>query len=75
MPGNALSIAMSRPGCCGDWVCCVGLFVTVLYYPFFWINYAMTVTLHNIVVHKARGQGGATMSSPAPRFRTRHGTA
>jgi hypothetical protein len=25
-----------------------GFFVTVLYYPFFWINLAMTVSLHNV---------------------------
>lgn len=30
-----------------------GFFVTVLYYPFFWINLAMTVALHNVA---ARGQ-------------------
>ena len=30
-----------------------GMFVTVLYYPFFWINYAMTVALHHSVVREA----------------------
>jgi O-antigen ligase len=29
-----------------------GFFVTVLYYPFFWINYAMTVTLYNAAKKK-----------------------
>jgi hypothetical protein len=24
-----------------------GFFISVLYYPFFWINFAMTVALHN----------------------------
>ena len=28
-----------------------GFFTTVLYYPFFWINFAMTVALHNAVLH------------------------
>lgn len=29
-----------------------GFFVTVLYYPFFWINLAMTVALHNSAINK-----------------------
>lgn len=29
-----------------------GFFVTVLYYPFFWINFAMTVALHNAALNK-----------------------
>jgi O-antigen ligase len=29
-----------------------GFFVTVLYYPFFWINYALTVALHHVVVSR-----------------------
>ena len=37
-----------------------GFFVTVLYYPFFWINLAMTVSLNNIArsnVRKAKAEG------------------
>jgi O-antigen ligase len=29
-----------------------GFFVTVLYYPFFWINFALTVALHNAALDK-----------------------
>jgi len=32
-----------------------GFFVTVLYYPYFWINLAMTVALYTCALHKARG--------------------
>jgi len=31
-----------------------GFFVTVLYYPFFWINLAMTTVLHNVTLKTAR---------------------
>jgi O-antigen ligase len=31
-----------------------GFFVTVLYYPFFWINLAMTVALHRATKHELR---------------------
>lgn len=34
-----------------------GFFTTVLYYPFFWINFAMTVALHNAALHALRRQG------------------
>lgn len=30
-----------------------GFFVTVLYYPYFWINLALTVSLHKAALHKA----------------------
>ena len=30
-----------------------GFFVTVLYYPFFWINLAMTVALHNAALNRS----------------------
>ncbi|HEV2149933.1 MAG TPA: O-antigen ligase family protein [Longimicrobiaceae bacterium] len=46
-----------------------GFFVTVLYYPFFWINLAMTVALHVCAVNKAReirAGGGTTASRPVP---------
>ena len=31
--------------------CIAGTFVTVLYYPFFWMNLAMTASLHHSVQH------------------------
>ncbi len=31
-----------------------GFFVTVLYYPFFWVNLAMTVALHKAARHELR---------------------
>ncbi len=46
-----------------------GFFVTVLYYPFFWINLAMTAALHVCALHKAAeiraGGGIAAASRPA----------
>ncbi len=41
-----------------------GFFVTVLYYPFFWINLAMTVALNSIAQQKARA--AAAVACPAP---------
>lgn len=43
-----------------------GFFVTVLYYPFFWINLAMTVALYNTAVTKLRASGTAA-AVPGPR--------
>jgi hypothetical protein len=40
-----------------------GFFVTVLYYPFFWINFAMTVALHRAALNKVRGAGVAEASA------------
>ena len=34
-----------------------GFFVTVLFYPFFWINLAMTVALYNAALHKVSEAG------------------
>ena len=31
-----------------------GLFVTILYYPFFWINYSLTVCLRNFACHNLK---------------------
>ncbi|HEU0078814.1 MAG TPA: O-antigen ligase family protein [Longimicrobiaceae bacterium] len=46
-----------------------GFFVTVLYYPFFWINLAMTVALHVCALNKVREarsvRPGAPPSRPA----------
>jgi putative inorganic carbon (hco3(-)) transporter len=39
-----------------------GFFVTVLYYPFFWINFAMTVALYNAAVNKVGGAAPQTAS-------------
>jgi putative inorganic carbon (HCO3(-)) transporter len=33
-----------------------GFFVTVLYYPFFWINFAMTVALYNAALNKFKDE-------------------
>jgi len=52
-----------------------GSFVTVLYYPYFWINLAMTVALHNAARHAvlgriparpARGVRGMRGAAPIP---------
>jgi len=61
-----------------------GFFVTVLYYPFFWINLAMTVALHTATRAEERrlrvatratavARGGAG-GSPVVLWRPRHGT-
>ena len=48
-----------------------GFFVTVLYYPFFWINLAMTVSLNNIAPRPSasRHEGPRGWAVPAPRQR------
>jgi len=38
-----------------------GFFVTVLYYPFFWINLAMTVSLHNAAINKLLQKHGSSV--------------
>ena len=42
-----------------------GFFVTVLYYPYFWINLAMTVSLNAIARKKIEGKDRARVESPA----------
>lgn len=42
-----------------------GFFVTVLYYPFFWINLSMTVALHCITLRRI----GELRTAPPPRAR------
>jgi len=42
-----------------------GYFVTVLYYPYFWINLAMTVALNNIVRCEHSRTSGQSAISPA----------
>ncbi len=44
-----------------------GFFVTVLYYPFFWINLAMTVSLHTAVRHERRRLLAQAQPVAAPR--------
>lgn len=39
-----------------------GFFVTVLYYPFFWINFSMTVALANVAARHARRRGADLFS-------------
>lgn len=36
-----------------------GFFVTVLYYPYFWVNLAMTAALYTVVVRQARAPGSS----------------
>jgi O-antigen ligase len=44
-----------------------GFFVTVLYYPYFWINLAMTVALNNAAINTLSGaQTSPPLSRPAP---------
>lgn len=43
-----------------------GFFVTVLYYPFFWINLAMTVALYNAAESVALERPPASPSAPVP---------
>lgn len=47
-----------------------GFFVTVLYYPFFWINFAMTVALHNAALNKFKDE---SLSSQPGRSAPRRG--
>jgi putative inorganic carbon (hco3(-)) transporter len=49
-----------------------GFFVTVLYYPFFWINLALTVSLHNAIVNRTRGLTKPPARTP---MRARYGAA
>jgi hypothetical protein len=52
-----------------------GFFVTVLYYPFFWINLAMTVALYNVTskqVMAARASARGPRQSIPPRARATH---
>ena len=50
-----------------------GFFVTVLYYPFFWINLAFTVSLYHTTTLELRRQGavatGAGQSESRPHNR------
>jgi O-antigen ligase len=43
-----------------------GFFVTVLYYPFFWINYAMTVALHHSVASDSKRMVSRPVRGSAP---------
>jgi putative inorganic carbon (HCO3(-)) transporter len=46
-----------------------GYFVTVLYYPFFWINLAMSVALYNSTLNELKRMNGSTRRGvPAPAF-------
>jgi len=47
-----------------------GFFVTVLYYPFFWINLAMTVSLHNAALNKLQRSGSSVPLQSRGRGRT-----
>ncbi len=56
-----------------------GFFVTVLYYPFFWINLAMTVALHNaaesVALERRPAAPSARVPPAPPRPRGRGGLA
>ena len=43
-----------------------GFFVTVLYYPFFWINLAMTVSLHTAARHERKRARAQSIHVAAP---------
>ena len=45
-----------------------GFFVTVLYYPFFWVNLALTVALHSIA-RQSVGRAGERGAVRGPRMR------
>ena len=42
-----------------------GSFISVLYYPFFWINFAMTVALNNAALNALGSDGSAPVSNPS----------
>jgi putative inorganic carbon (HCO3(-)) transporter len=43
------------------------MFVTVFYYPFFWINLALTAALHNAAVSSVESTSGTAVRRVAPR--------
>jgi O-antigen ligase len=45
-----------------------GFFVTVFYYPFFWINLAMTVALHRAALASVSGTGQPAGAAPRGRL-------
>lgn len=45
-----------------------GFFVTVLYYPYFWVNLAMTVALHTAALNARREAAARTHHSAAARW-------
>lgn len=49
-----------------------GFFVTVFYYPFFWINLAMTMALHNAAVASVAPVASAAPTRPRMRVVARH---
>ena len=61
--GFAIELAYGLDGAMISFLVC-GSFVTVLYYPFFWINLAFTVALNSIALRrsKERGINGAAPS-------------
>ena len=63
-------ISVMAHGLDGALVGCLvsGFFVTVLYYPFFWINFAMTAALHNAALNGFRN-GHPAGATSVPRGR------
>lgn len=47
-----------------------GFFISVLYYPFFWINFAMTVALHNAALNALSGTSAPAAARRASRDRS-----
>jgi O-antigen ligase len=43
-----------------------GFFVTVLYYPFFWVNFALSVALHRVTRQEALARGPAARIANRP---------
>ena len=53
-----------------------GFFVTVFYYPFFWINFAFTVALHHSILQKTLSGSNPSVDAVPQRARSRaHGRA
>ena len=42
-----------------------GFFISVLYYPFFWINFALTVALNHSALNALRSEGSPSLSNPS----------
>lgn len=59
-PGNRFIFEMAHGLDAALWgYLASGFFVTVMYYPFFWINFALTVALHRAALNKVQPAKGA----------------
>ncbi len=68
LPGDQAFIHQMAHGLDGALIGFIGsgFFVTVLYYPFFWVNLAMTVALYVVAEAKVREVGTGGAGRPAP---------